>query len=131
MYRFKKLKKINKSFFNSKSPIIFLLIAILTLGIGYAQVSNVNLHINGNATAQAEEELLITNVQYVSNNDADPNDCIIRDSYLTIMNSTIKLGDSLSSSITYKVTIRNNTNSPAIYDDAVYDIGIGYDNTDI
>ena len=131
MYRFKKLKKINKSFFNSKSPIIFLLIAILTLGIGYAQVSNVNLHINGNATAQAEEELLITNIQYDSNNDADPNDCIIRDSYLTIMNSTIKLGDSLSSSITYKVTIRNNTNSPAIYDDAVYDIGIGYDNTDI
>ena len=124
-------KKGNISLLGSKSLLLIILFAILILGIGYAQVSNVSLHINGTATAEMEEDILITNIVFDSSNNANQNDCIIREPYLTLMNSTITLGDTLSSTITYKVTIKNNTSLPAIYDDEVYSPGAGYDNTDI
>ena len=124
-------KKGNISLLGSKSLLLIILFAILILGIGYAQVSNVSLHINGTATAEMEEDILITNIAFDSSNNANQNDCIIREPYLTLMNSTITLGDTLSSTITYKVTIKNNTSLPAIYDDEVYSPGAGYDNTDI
>ena len=95
-------KKGNISLLGSKSLLLIILFAILILGIGYAQVSNVSLHINGTATAEMEKDILITNIVFDSSNNANQNDCIIREPYLTLMNSTITLGDTLSSTITYK-----------------------------
>ncbi len=122
------MNRIKKSYY---FPIFVIFIASLFLGVGYSQVTDINLNISGNATAEAEKELLITNVAYISNNNANPGDSIIRDTYQTLMHSTITLGNTLSSSITYQVTIRNNTDSTAIYDTAVYSASLGYDNTDI
>lgn len=128
MYNYKKRRHF---IIDKKFLLIIIFIASIFLGIGYAQVSDVNLHINGSATAQAEEAILITSVVYDSNNNANPSESVINDTYLTLMNSTITLGNTLSSSITYQVTIKNNTSAPAYYDDAIYDPGIGYDNNDI
>lgn len=112
-------------------PVVILFCALVLLGIGYAQVSDVNLNITGEAVAKGEEGIFITGVTYDSSNIANPSDSTITSTYLTTMQSTINLGNDLNSTITYKVTIRNNTDEPAIYNDAIYDPDLGYDNNDI
>ena len=129
-------KKINsKKHFNilkNKKLFLFLILfGSLLLGIGYAQVSEIYLDVNGRATVSATTGIYITKIDYVSNNNADPTESIIQDPNLTNMISKIVLGNDLSSSITYKVTIFNNTDIPKIYDDALYTLGAGYDNPDI
>ena len=123
-------KKNNKILYNNLS-IIIIFIAILLLGIGYAQVSDVHLDITGQAGAEVTKEVLITSVTYDSNNYANPSDSTINNTNLTFMNSTITLGNNLASSITYKVKIKNNTDIPVIYNDALFSTTLGYDNTDI
>ena len=102
---FKEKRNIKKSSF-----LLFIIIVIsLFFGIGYAQISNINLEISGDATLEAEKKVVITDIKYVSSNNAIESQATIGEPYLTLMNSTIKLGDTLDSSITYKIKVKNNS----------------------
>ncbi len=129
----KKYKHPNKIKLLQKSYVLIALlcVVVLILGIGYAQIASITLDVSGVATATPPRELFITDITYLSNNNSNPSLCNINDPTQTIMSSSIVLGNTLSSTITYKVKIRNNTNQPAQYDDAIYQVGVGYDNTDI
>lgn len=115
------------------SSIYLLLIFMLTffLGIGYAQIAGINLTISGSVTATPARDVLITNIEYVSGILVNQNNQSIADPYLTIMTSKIELGNDLTSSITYKIKIKNNGDTIATYDSAVFSSELGYDNIDI
>ena len=110
--------------------IIFLFIATLFLGIGYAQISSVELNIGGSVIAQKQTGVVIMDVHYVSNNNANISSSIINSYYQTMLNSKIVLGNDSSSSITYEITIKNLTNAPKRFDGAVYEQEF-YDNPNI
>ena len=55
----------------------------------------------------------------------------IEDPYLTLITSTIELGNDLTSSITYAVTVKNNSDNIATYEGPFFSEDIGYDNPDI
>ena len=57
-------------------PVLILFCVLVLLKIGYAQVSDVNLNITGEAVAKCEEEIFITEVTYDSNNIANSGDTI-------------------------------------------------------
>ena len=116
-----------------KGPLFLTLIIFinLILGIGYAEFANIDLKIEGEASANSAKEVMITDIKYVTSTNADHTLSVINEPYLTIMNSKIILGNDLSSEITFKIKIKNNTDFPATYVEAIYDTEIGYDNTDI
>ena len=126
-----KFRKIN----NYRKRTYFLLGLIITavffLGIGYSQISDINLILSGTATTTPANDVLITNIDYLSGTDVNPNNQVIGDSYLTLMTSQIVLGNSLSSSITYKVKVKNNGSTTATYNMPIYSTDLGYDNQDI
>ena len=116
-----------------KGPLFLTLIIFinLILGIGYAEFANIDLKIEGEASANSAKEVMITDIKYVTSTNTDHTLSVINEPYLTIMNSKIILENDLSSEITFKIKIKNNTDFPATYVEAIYDTEIGYDNTDI
>ncbi len=125
-------KRINHPTMHRKNLIfiIFLFIATLFLGIGYAQISSVELNIGGSVIAQKQTGVVIMDVHYVSNNNANISSSIINSYYQTMLNSKIVLGNDPSSSITYEITIKNLTNASKRFDGAVYEQEF-YDNPNI
>ena len=116
-----------------KSSLLFLSIIVISLflGIGYAQISDINLEISGDATLEAVKKVVITDIRYVSSTNAIESQSTIEEPYLTLMNSTITLGETLDSTITYKVKVKNNSSMVATYNEAVYSTEQGYDNKNI
>lgn len=130
LWKVKNWKK--KNIIKNSSLFLFLVfISTLILGIGYAQISDTNLSVTGIASANAAKDVIITNIEYVSGNNIDPDKQNIEDPYLTLMTSKIELGNDLTSSITYKITVKNNGDTVATYDKAVFSQELGYDNPDI
>ena len=123
----------NNSTFRMPTFFLFLfLISIFFLGIGYSQVSGVNLDIEGTASAPIPKTVLITDVTYYSSNNADYSLSTINDYNLTLLNSNIVLSSSnLNSTITYKIKVKNNSETPATYNQALFSTELGYSNTDI
>ena len=68
------------------------------------------------ATASPAKDVIITNIEYVSGNIVDPTNQNIDDLYLTSMKSKIELGNDSTSSITYKIKVKNNGDNIATYD---------------
>ena len=126
-----KKKTIQKMYKNKVVFLIMILLSTLFLGIGYAQISDIELKVSGSATANISENIVITSVVYDSNTNADPTKSTINDSVLTLMDSQIVLENDLLSTITYKVRIKNNCDIAAIFNDAVFLQPMGYDNPDI
>lgn len=126
-----KKKTIQKMYKNKVVFLIMILLSTLFLGIGYAQISDIELKVSGSATANISENIVITSVAYDSNTNADPTKSTINDSVLTLMDSQIVLENDLLSTITYKVRIKNNCDIAAIFNDAVFLQPMGYDNPDI
>ena len=110
---------------------IGIVFSILFLGVGYAQITDIELDVNGNATATAGHNVVIYSVDYDSNVNADPDSSVIKSTNLTVMKSHIVLGGSVPSSITYKVRIKNNTDEVAIFNKAVFTSASGRDNNNI
>ena len=108
--------------------VVFILIVTAVLSICYAQISNVNLSLTG--SVGVERSLIITNVTYSSNNNANPNASTINNYYRTILDSSITLGSSYGSNITYQVTIKNNGSDSKQFINTVYDSDF-YSNNDI
>ena len=105
--------------------------AILLMSIGYAAINSVTGEIEGEVIADSQEGVFITNIEYVSDVNANVSNSRVNDFLGTVMNSTIQLSDSdVNSSITYKVTVYNKGTEEAIFQKITYANDF-YDNNDI
>ena len=118
----------------SNSWIFLLLICISTcfMGIAFANI-NIQLGISGEVLAEAQTELFITDVRYVSDVNADLNNSKILISYQTLLSSNIALSQTNNnSSITYEVVIYNSTDTDYRFKETTYMLGTDtYDNENI
>lgn len=118
----------------NKIPLILTLLFISTIfmGIGYSAINEVTLNVQGTAKATVLKEVYITDA-YVSgaSNGAVQSDSGVIAALQTTMNShTVLSNTNSASTITYTLTIKNNTEDKYVYDQAVYDNEF-YDNSNI
>ena len=119
--------KISKNMF----LLIVILIAMMIMGIGYASIEGITGEIEGKVTANAQEGIIITDVENVSNVEANMENSKIKNFVKTTMQSTIELSSTNpSSSITYKITIYNSSKEIGRFTEVKYDKEF-YDNEDI
>ena len=71
--------------------LIIMFIAIMIMGIGYASIESVTGEIEGKVIADAQSGVFITEVEYVSNVDANRASSTINNFLGTMLNSTIDL----------------------------------------
>ena len=86
--------KINKRKIGiSKNTILLfiLLLAILLMGIGYASINSITGEIEGTVIAEVQSGVFITNIEYVSDVDANINTSKIEYYIGTMMQSTVEL----------------------------------------
>ena len=93
---------------------IFVSLMILILYIAYANVT-IELKVEGEGDATEQEGVYITEVEYLGNNGADADSSEINYFLGTMLDSKVVLGSSSSSSITYQVTIKNNTDREQVF----------------
>lgn len=110
---------------------LFLLVcATIFLGIGYAQISGIDLSVSGDASLEGQTGIFINNVSYSNSNNANEELSKINTYYGTTLNTEIVLNNNITSSITYEVTIYNASDKTQKYTGVVYDENF-YDNSDI
>ena len=114
-----------------KKYLILLLFATLFMGIGYASVNGVFVTMNGEAHIITQPVIHISSAIYSSNNGADTEHSSINGYAATVLNSTVTLGSSASSTITYSITITNDTENNYIFTGTSYSAPEFYDNTNI
>lgn len=128
------MKDIKKKKQRSISWLFLLLICLSTgfMGIGFAQI-NTTLNISGNIATLPQENLFITEVNYVSDIGADLNNSNILNTYQTILDSNVALSQNQANSkITYEIKIYNSTDSDYVFKEPVYMLGENtYDNENI
>ncbi len=111
--------------------LLLMVVATIVMGIGYASIESVTGEIEGKAIADAQSGVFITNVEYVSDVDANINNCKINNFLGTMLNNTIELSKTNSESeITYKITVYNSSEEEVPFVGVVYDDDF-YDNSDI
>ena len=117
--------KINKRKIGiSKNTILLfiLLLAILLMGIGYASINSITGEIQGTVIAEVQSGVFITNIEYVSDVDANINTSKIEYYIGTMMQSTVELSNTNpASEIKYKVTVYNNSLNNYPFLDVLYD----------
>ena len=111
--------------------LLLLFLATICMGVGYASVFGVLADIEGSATALPSGMVHITVASYSSNNGADLNNSSINDLFNTTLNSTITLGNNAASTITYAITITNETDYDYVFTGTSYDAPDFYDNSQI
>ena len=109
---------------------LMLFLATIVMSVGYASVYKEFVAIDGNARIISNNSFYITNVTYSSDNGANTSASQINDFSNMILNSSITLGNSSSSTITYAITINNTTNSNYSYSGTSYSNNF-YDNPNI
>ena len=121
---------------NSKLTVNFLLVVCIILAtcflsIGYADITSTNLGINLNVSTTTYVGMFISDVQYSSDNGADLTNSKIIDFSGTMLHSNIYLSSTnTSSSITYTVTIFNNSDATKKFTGVTYSDEL-YSNKDI
>ena len=107
--------------------LIIMFIAIMIMGIGYASIESVTGEIEGKVIADAQSGVFITEVEYISDIDANKASSTINNFLGTMLNSTIDLSKTNpESEITYKVTVYNSSEETVpfvgiVYGDEFYD----------
>ena len=92
------------------------------MGIGYASINSITGEIQGTVIAEVQSGVFITNVEYVSDVDANINTSKIEYYIGTMMQSTVELSDTnVTSEIKYKVTVYNNSLNNHPFLDVLYD----------
>ena len=92
------------------------------MGIGYASINSITGEIEGTVIANVQNDVFITNVEYVSDVDANINTSKIEYYIGTMMQSTVELSDTnVASEIKYKVTVYNNSLNNYPFLDVLYD----------
>ena len=90
--------------------LVLLFMSIILMGIGYASIQSVTGEITGKASSNMQDGVFITNVEYVSDVDANKDSSNIELYSGTMMKSTVKLSSTnINSQIKYKVTVYNNS----------------------
>ena len=113
---------------NSKLYLVFSIlfcIATLFMGVGYASINSVSLNVSGEMTAQVQDGIFITEVNYneeLSNN-VLASDSKINSSYQTNLDSSITLSNDKDSRITYDITIYNSNDLAYVFDGIEYALG--------
>lgn len=126
----KQKKKMIYSSVRKIFPIIIFMITVL-MSIGYASINLIIIGFDDEVVAKDVDGIYITEVNYVSDVDADTNNSKILNAYQTNLNSNIVLSDSnKSSSITYEITIKNTFNYDYIFNGVEY-LEDDYSNADI
>ena len=111
--------------------VMLIIIASLFMGIGYASINSVTMDISGDLIAKEQTGVYIKNVEYISSNNVNLELNEINNYYQTMLNSTITLSNSdTTSSITYLITIYNNSNENYFFKEVLYSDEF-YDNNDI
>ena len=112
---------------------MFLLcISTVFLGLGYAAVSNITLELEGSTNVKKIDYIKITNINYKEDVSANSDESKINNYYASTFNSKIVLGDNIDSSISYLITVRNDTDNAFKYIDTIHDnSSIFYDNQNI
>lgn len=108
MKRVKKLKRAK-----SKNLILlhFVLACLVFLSIGCASITATTGEIEGTVYAEAQDGVFIADVMYDSNIGAALEESKVLYYYGTMLNTKVQLGTNSDSSITYKVTLHNNSAS--------------------
>ena len=117
----------------SKNMLLLTAIFIVTIimEIGYASIEGITGEIDGKVTANAQEGIIITDVENVSNVDANMENSKIKNFVKTTVQSTIELSSTNPlSSITYKITVYNGSTEMGRFTEVKYDKEF-YDNEDI
>ena len=92
------------------------------MGIGYASINSITGEIEGTVIADVQSGVFITNIEYVSDVDANINTSKIEYYIGTMMQSTVELSDTnVASEIKYKVTVYNNSLNNYPFLDVLYD----------
>lgn len=112
-----KFVKLSKLF-----PIIILFVSFI-MTIGYAAVNSINFGFDGEGFAKKVDGIFITEVNYISNNNADMSSSKINSAYQTILNSKTVLSDDPDSSITYEITVYNSYSKDYMFDKVEYFLG--------
>ena len=116
---------------NNLILLVLLVASTIIMGIGYAAINSVTGEINVTVSAEAQEGVFITNVELVSEVDADTEISNINNYTGTTMNSTVALSTTNpNSEIVYKVTVYNRGEQSSTYLGALYDEEF-YDNLGI
>lgn len=114
------------------SFLVLITISTVFLGIGYASINNITLQLDGNTSVKKKDTVEIIRVDYKDGFQSNKGESIIKGFNKTMINSKIVLGNSSNSTITYEVTIRNDTINSFKYIDAVHETSIKfYDNDNI
>ena len=100
--------------------LLFISLSLLCLFtcIGYAQFADV-MRVNGTAQSQMPEGLFITNIAEVSTSNVEKNEFSAVPATTNIENHVKKSAPGEAASITYVVTVFNNTNTTYCYSDVV------------
>ena len=107
--------------------LFLILIATMFIGIGYASINSITGEIQGTVIAEVQSGVFITDVEYVSDVEANMNTSRIENFIGTTLNSTIELSNTNpNTQIQYKVTVYNNAQESipfvgVIYDEEFYD----------
>ncbi len=118
-------------FFLQRLCLSILVFVTIFLGIGYAKITGVDLGINGLVMANVQDGVFIQDVSYYENNNAFLEESSIHNYFGSTLNTTVCLSDSdTTSSITYQVTIYNNSDIDYYFSEVLYSTDF-YDNTDI
>lgn len=96
-------------------------LATLFLGIGYAQVSGIELGMNVLASAEVQEGVFISNVEYYESNNTDIENSTMKNYFATTLHSTVVLSESDNTpSYTYQITVYNNSNDDYTFVGTIY-----------
>lgn len=114
-------KKDKKNLLINKKISILIVVATLFMGIGYAVVNSIIMDIEGTTIVKKQNGVYITSVEYVSDVSANVEKSSIINAYQTMLNSSITLSDSISSSsLTYSITIYNSSDVTYYFDQVEY-----------
>ena len=103
----------------------------MLMGIGYSAIESVTGEIEGTLIAEVQNGIFITDVEYVSDIEANKMNSKIDNFLGTMLQSTVELSKTNpKSEIKYKVTVYNNSNETVPFVGVLYDDEF-YDNTEI
>ena len=100
---------------------LFILIASVFMGIGYASLTSVSLNIIGGLSGKIPDGVHIQNVEYVKKNETDVTTSTIDSFFTSSLSMTIHLDADSNDYEIYRITVKNKTNERYRY------IGINYD----
>ena len=108
--------------------LMLILIAALFMSIAYATVSDIKLTIVGSVTTEGQSGVYISNVEEVASNGLISQE--VKYYKGTTISTSISLSSESTSSLTYKISLHNNSASEYYFTGVTYD-EYGYDNDNI